>query len=75
MDDFTIHYTDVIPDTEPKPGDVNGDGNVTAADITVLYNFLLNGDVSDLVNGDQNHDGTITSNDVTSVYNILLGNQ
>jgi M6 family metalloprotease-like protein len=75
VDDFTIHYTDVIPDTEPKPGDVNGDGNVTAADITVLYNFLLNGDVSDLVNGDQNHDGIITSNDVTSVYNILLGNQ
>ena len=55
-------------------GDVNGDGEVTSADITVLYNYLLNGDESGIVNGDQDGDGTITSADITSVYNILLGN-
>ena len=54
-------------------GDVNGDGNVTSADITVLYNYLLNGDTSELVNGDVTGDGHITSNDVTYVYNIFLG--
>ena len=56
------------------PGDVNGDGFVTSADVTALYNFLLNNDSSDLVNGDQDGDGYITSGDVTIVYNILLGN-
>lgn len=53
-------------------GDVNGDGVVTAADVTALYNYLLNDDTSDLVNGDQNGDGEITAADVTAVYNILL---
>ena len=55
------------------PGDVNGDGEVTSVDVTVLYNYLLNGDASYMVNGDQNGDGSITTNDVTFVYNILLG--
>ena len=56
------------------PGDVNGDGEVTAADVTTLYSFLLNSDTTNLVNGDQNGDGNITSADITAVYNILLGN-
>jgi hypothetical protein len=56
------------------PGDVNGDTFVTAADVTALYNYLLNNDSSALVNGDQDGDGFITAGDVTSVYNILLGN-
>ena len=56
------------------PGDVNGDGAVTSADVTALYNFLLDNDDSGIVNGDQNGDGSITSGDVTMVYNILLGN-
>ena len=55
------------------PGDVNGDGEVTSADITALYNFLLNGDASNIVNGDQDSDGNITTSDVTFVYSILLG--
>lgn len=56
-------------------GDVNGDGEVTSADITALYNWLLNNDNSAIVNGDQNGDGDITSGDVTFVYNILLGSK
>jgi hypothetical protein len=55
-------------------GDVNGDGEVTAADVTALYSYLLNNDTTGLVNGDQTGDGIITSADVTAVYNILLGN-
>lgn len=42
-------------------GDVNGDGTVTAADVTALYDYLLNNDSSHLVNGDQNGDGIITA--------------
>ena len=56
------------------PGDVDGDGEVTAADITVLYNYLLNNDSSALVNADQDGDGEITAGDITLIYNILLGN-
>lgn len=53
-------------------GDVNGDGFVTAADVTALYNVMLNDDYSDIVNGDVNGDGNITAGDVTEIYNILL---
>ncbi|MBR5118647.1 MAG: dockerin type I repeat-containing protein [Muribaculaceae bacterium] len=59
----------------PMVGDVDGDGTVTAADVTALYNWLLNSDASSLVNGDQDCDGVITSSDVTVVYNVLLGSK
>ena len=55
--------------------DVDGDGTVTAGDLTVLYNFLLNNDSSALVNGDIDGDGAITAADITIIYNYLLGNQ
>ena len=54
------------------PGDVNGDGVVTAADITALYSAMLNNDYSEVVNGDQNGDGLITAADITAVYTVLL---
>ena len=54
-------------------GDVNGDGVVTGTDVTILYNYLLNNDDSDMINGDQNTDGFITAADITIIYNILLG--
>ena len=54
-------------------GDVNGDGTVTAADITALYDVMLNNDYSNVVHGDQNGDGNITSADITAVYDIVLG--
>ena len=57
------------------PGDVNGDGNVTSTDITLLYNIILNNDYTGVVNADQNGDGNITSSDVTLIYNILLGSK
>jgi len=69
IDDFTIHYFDAT-----IPGDVNGDGSVTSVDVTALYNYLLSGDASSLVNGDQDRDGSITATDITTIYNILLGN-
>lgn len=56
------------------PGDVDGDGIVTSVDITILYNYLLNGTTEGMVYGDQDGDGIITSVDITIIYNILLGN-
>ena len=55
-------------------GDVNGDGSVNAADITALYNFILNGDETYLSTSDVNNDNAVNAGDVTAVYNIILGN-
>ena len=55
-------------------GDVNCDGHVTAADITALYNYMLNNDTTYIATSDVDGDGNITSSDVTFIYNILLGN-
>ena len=65
MYDKAMEYLGIVD----VSGDVNGDGVVTSADITALYNYLLNSDSNDIVNGD------VTSADITAVYNILLGNQ
>lgn len=75
--EYTLTIVDgVLTVTFPSSvyGDVNGDEVVTSADITAIYDFLLNNDASSLVNGDVNNDGNITSSDITSVYDILLGN-
>ncbi|MBQ3910534.1 MAG: hypothetical protein II691_04420, partial [Muribaculaceae bacterium] len=49
------------------------DGQVTATDVTLLYNIILSGDYTGAVNYDQNNDGSVTSSDVTLVYNAMLG--
>ena len=75
---FRINVSDmtltVIPVAAPVvAGDVNGDGEVNSVDITILYNYLLNGETEGMVNGDQSGDGEITTVDITTVYNVLLG--
>lgn len=62
------------PVEQAVAGDVNGDKVCNAADVTALYNWILNNDSSALINGDQNKDNTINAGDVTTVYNIILGN-
>ncbi len=53
-------------------GDVNGDGSVTSVDVTVLYNYMLNGDATFIASSDVDGDGSITGADITVIYNILL---
>ena len=52
-------------------GDVNGDGVVSGADVTAIYNVLLGGATAD-GDADVNGDGIISGADVTALYNILL---
>ena len=54
-------------------GDVNCDGSVNAADVTALYNYILNGDETYLSTSDVNNDNAVNAGDVTAVYNIILG--
>lgn len=60
---------------EPDPCDVNCDGVVTAADITALYDYLLNNDMTYFDTLDANGDGNITAADITAVYDNLLGTE
>ena len=55
-------------------GDVNGDGELTIKDVTVLINYLLSGDSSLIVveNADVYPDGRISIDDVTGLINLLL---
>lgn len=64
----------VVTSQTSIPGDVNGDGNVTAADVTALYDFMLNNDSTNLLYGDQTGDGIITAADITAVYTVMLNN-
>ncbi len=55
-----------------KKGDVNGDGQVTIADVTALVNIILGkGESSKMA--DINGDGSVTIADVTALVNIILG--
>ena len=56
-------------------GDVNCDGEVTSADITCLYNYLLDGDTTYIDTSDVDGDGYITTTDITVIYNIMLGTE
>ena len=52
--------------------DVNCDGEVTAADVTALYDYLLNNDLTYVASSDVTGDGQITAADITAIYNVLL---
>ena len=56
------------------PGDVDGDGKISIADVTLLINYLLSGDADsiNMNNSDMDGDGDIDINDVTSLINNLL---
>ncbi|MBR5117998.1 MAG: S8 family serine peptidase [Muribaculaceae bacterium] len=53
-------------------GDVDGDGVVTAADITCIYNIILGLSYEYIQRADVDCDGNITSADVSAEYNRLL---
>lgn len=54
-------------------GDVNGDGVVSASDITNLYNIILGFDYKNIQRSDINVDGATSGSDVTKIYNMILG--
>ena len=56
-------------------GDIDCDGAVTAADVMMQYNRLLNNDYSSPATCDIDGDGSVTVADVTAIYNTILGNE
>ena len=66
-----VNTNDYVIDEGSIKGDVNGDGSVSGADVTSLYNVLLN-NATVAGNADVNGDGTVNGSDVTALYTILL---
>ena len=66
------HIEEMVMDE--MPGDVNGDGNVTIADVSALIDYLLCGDASgiNLSAADCNQDSGVSISDVTSLIDYLL---
>ena len=58
-----------------KPGDVDGDGEVTISDINVVIGIILGGSVADDVRkrADVNVDGEINISDINMIIDIILG--
>ena len=64
----------LVKDAPALKGDVNGDGVVSGADVTALYNVLLD-NATVAGEPDVNADGIVNGSDVTALYNILLGTE
>ena len=67
-----MNFTNIV---EVVSGDVNLDGVINTADVTVLYSRLLNNDNSVIGGFDVNGDGVLNSADITRIYNIILGKE
>ena len=69
-----VSVTTLAGPVEPTyaKGDVNGDGSVTIADVTVLVNIILS-TADGNERADVNGDGNVTIADVTELVNIILG--
>ena len=80
---LTAKFEEGLPSSIPinlrysHPGDVNGDGIVSIADVTLFVDYIL-GNKSLLFihsNADMNGDKSLTVADVSIIVNIILGEQ
>ena len=70
---FYCHYPNkgTGPGPDPLYGDVNGDGEVTVADINAIIDVILLGTSNH--GADVNVDGEVTVADINAVINVILG--
>ena len=54
--------------------DVNGDDDVSTADVTAIYSYIINGNSSGFTRGkaNVNDDGDVNTADVTAIYNYII---
>ncbi len=66
----------IVEEAVEIPGDINGDDISNGADLTYLYNYLLDGESHGIEERyfDVNGDGIVNGTDITELYNILLEN-
>jgi hypothetical protein len=77
VDNFAIQYTgELRKKYESIYGDVNGDGVVTAVDVSCIVNVLAGLESADVYQGRANVNGDsagVTAADIAAVVNILAG--
>ena len=62
---------DAMPPVEPAlPGDVDGDGAITIADINLVIDMILSGTYNGL--GDVNGDGNVNISDINALIAVIL---
>ncbi len=66
---FDVHPDAVLPD-DPVDGDLNGDGNTNAGDVSALYEAILSGNSDPRY--DLNSDSSVNAGDVSALYEIIL---
>lgn len=71
----TMPWASFIYFEEIVDNDIDCDGAVTSADVTMLYNQILNNDYTSPSTCDVDGDGEVTAADLTKTYNTILGNQ
>ena len=76
FDADNLTFSIEVIEQEPlvNPGDVNGDGQLSIADVTMLIDYLLGSEPAsfNVVNADVNNDSGITIADVTMLIDMLL---
>ena len=57
----------------PKPGDVNGDGRITTADVVCVFNYILNlpNEEFNFLQADMDSNDIITVSDLLAVRNLI----
>lgn len=74
-DDWQAMYVDLYPNQEALVGDINSDGLVNVADVTLLIDIVLNSnDGYGLEIVDLNNDSVVNVADVTALINLVLNN-
>ncbi len=70
------HLLEVMRAEVIKPGDIDGDGDLTINDVVTLINYLLKNDTQsvDMEIADVDSDGAMTIQDVTALIGMLLSN-
>ena len=68
INDSSVFDTSYLPDLT---GDINGDGVITAADLTYLKRIISGKKIGDRSRADINKDGTIDTNDIQPLVNYL----
>ena len=73
---YGLALQNFVPDEKPEPqknGDLNGDGNVNAGDVSELYTAILGGNSDKKF--DLNGDGNVNAGDVSELYSIILSGE
>ena len=73
-DNLTFRLDVIVPQPVVLLGDVNGNGFVDIADVTILIDYILGEEVTEFnaINADVDQSGNYTINDVTSLIDIIL---